>query len=149
MQFTLSITYFVSMAINVKWLDNIEMIFSGFLLVKTSSLEIIACSFVVYEIDKEGQRRALHHDGWKPRSFRASYSSCFAISVTKKFIHTLLLNMIGCQGIKSASNRSNKMFVRQCLLISFVIAMIYLITPSSSLPLEGALGSNDNRFRCK
>jgi len=63
-------------------------------------------------------------------------------------IHTLLLNMIGCQGIKSAvSNRSNKMFVRHCLLISFVIAMIYLITPSSSLPLEGALGSNENRFR--
>ena len=74
----------------------------------------------------------------------------FAISVCKKFIHTLLLNMIGCQGIKSSvSNRSNKMFVRHCLLISFVIAMIYLITPSSSLPLEGALGSNENRFRCK
>merc|ERR1712018_518980 len=62
-------------------------------------------------------------------------------------IHTLLLNMIGCQGIKSVSNRSNKMFVRHCLLISFVIAMIYLVTPSSSLPLEGALGSNENRFR--
>ena len=51
------------MAINVKLLDNIEMISSGFLLVKTSSLAIIACSSVVYEIDKEGQRRALHHDG--------------------------------------------------------------------------------------
>merc|ERR1739844_726219 len=63
-------------------------------------------------------------------------------------IHTLLLNMIGCQGIKSSvSNRSNKMFVRHCLLISFVMAMIFLITPSSSLPLEGALGSSENRFR--
>ena len=52
------------MAINVKLLDNIEMISSSFfLLVKSSLLEKIACSSVVYEIDKEGQRRALHHDG--------------------------------------------------------------------------------------
>ena len=46
------------MAINVELLGNIDMISSNFLLVKTSSMEIIACSFVVHEIDKEGQRRA-------------------------------------------------------------------------------------------
>ena len=46
------------MAINMELLDNIDMISSNFLLVKTSSLEIFACSFVVHEIDKEGQRRA-------------------------------------------------------------------------------------------
>ena len=46
------------MAINMELLDTIDMISSTFLLVKTSSLEIIACSFVVHEIDKEEQRRA-------------------------------------------------------------------------------------------
>ena len=55
---TLTITFSVSMAINMELLDNIDMISSNFLLVKTSSMEIIACSFVVHEIDKEGQRRA-------------------------------------------------------------------------------------------
>ena len=55
---TLTITFSVSMAINMELLDNIDMISSNFLLVKTSSMEIIACSFVVHKIDKEGQRRA-------------------------------------------------------------------------------------------
>ena len=54
----MTITFSVSMAINMELLDNIDMISSNFLLVKTSSFEIFACSFVVHEIDKEGQRRA-------------------------------------------------------------------------------------------
>lgn len=44
-------------------------------------------------------------------------------------------------------NKADKMIIRGFLLASAVIVLICLVTPASSLPLEGAFGENENRFR--
>merc|ERR1719412_2247289 len=44
-------------------------------------------------------------------------------------------------------NKSDKMMLRGFLLASAVVVIICLITPASTLPLEGAFGDNDSRFR--
>merc|ERR1712062_471747 len=58
------------------------------------------------------------------------------------------VNMIG-RNHKSIlkQNGSNKRIFRTCLLVSAVLALICLIHPTSALPLEGAFGDNDSRFR--
>jgi hypothetical protein len=68
------------------------------------------------------------------------------------FFSTQQANMIGRQKNNQSlmmQNKSDKMIIRGFLLASAIVVLICLITPASSLPLEGAFGENENRFRCK
>ena len=72
------------------------------------------------------------------------------IQLGLRIIRKQQVNMIG-----SYHNRilkedgSNKRLLRTCLLVFAVLALFCLTSPASSLPLEGAFGNDDNRFRCK
>jgi len=44
-------------------------------------------------------------------------------------------------------NGTSQKILRTCLLVFTVLALLCLTSPTSSLPLEGAFGDNDSRFR--
>jgi len=58
------------------------------------------------------------------------------------------VNMIGSYHKRILKeDGSNKRLLRTCLLVFAVLALFCLTSPASSLPLEGAFGNDDNRFR--
>ena len=57
------------------------------------------------------------------------------------------VTMVGCQ--RNIQSGSKKIILRASILVFAVLTLICLTKPTTSLPLEGAFGENENRFRCK